>query len=306
MSSALQRACIVLLQEANALLPPIRLSRIARHLGARIEYDNHVPIRNEEASLKFVNGSIVLWVSREKFENHTTRKRARFSIAHEIGHLMLYRMLGTKILDISNGSSQSYSYVERLCDIAGSHLLMPRSVLAKQLRQCGLTSVGFGQLLNQFDVSESAMFRAMVDLIPRGAIIEWRKYRRHSVEPLVWRVWNTWRPAMGRDLSSWLPNGCTLKHVVGVEDPSNIPADRPVTYARINLCLNRSIVVRDSFAVRWPCRVLQAQHAFPALSSGPGKDRANHDSESGRYVMMVGAPNQINFGHFFTKEAKSQ
>ena len=306
MSAALQRACIVLLQEANAQGPPIRLSRIARHLGASIEYDNHVPIRNEEASLRFVNGKIVLWVSRDKFENYTTRKRARFSIAHEIAHLMLYRMLGTKVLDCSNNSRQSYLYVERLCDIAGSHILIPRSALLKQLRKSGLTSAGFGQLLDQFDVSESALFRAIVDLTPRGSIIEWRKYRRHSVEPLVWRVWNTWRPAMGRDLSSWLPKGCTLKHVVGVEDPSSVSTDNPVTYPRVKLCLNKSIVVRDSIAVRWPSRVCQAQCALPDLPSEARKYPANHDLESGRYIMVFGAPNQLDLGQFPTKGALSQ
>lgn len=303
-SNALQQACITLMSAADAQGVPVRLSKIARHLGARIEYDRHIQIKNEEAALKFVDGKIVLWVSRCKFEDKRTRKRARFSIAHEIGHLILYRVLGTELLKYTHASSHLYSYVEKLCDVAGSHILIPRSILSTRLREFGLTSIEFARLLDLFDVSEAALFRAIADLVPRGAVIEWRRYRRHSAEPVSWRVWNTWRPALGKGNSSWLPTGCTMKHVFGTRDPNCLSINRPTGYTRINLNLNRSVVTRDAVTVLWPIPYCQAQHSLTDYSNVRARREVDQDSMSGRYVMLVGENDRVDHRQFGAQESE--
>ncbi len=133
--SALRRACALLLAEAGQARPPVRLKSVLRRMQVDIVY--HEEQAGEEvASLTFGDGRVRLVIAKGQFLERP--RRARFSIAHEIGHLIVLQALGAEGLDLGEGDAEAYAEMERLCDFAASHLLMPREQLAAAVRQRGI------------------------------------------------------------------------------------------------------------------------------------------------------------------------
>lgn len=284
---AMRRACDQLLAQVGEPRPPIKLAPLARLLGAKLDYSEGGPLGREEAAIRFDNGELVLWVSRKKFENYKTRKRARFSIAHEIGHLLLFKMLGPEFLDHSESSQESYEFSEELCDFAGSQILIPRQALAAALRDRSFTLPEIRALEDLFDVSLTALLKAVADLVPDGAVIELRKYRRRPSEPVAWRVWNVSTGATSTKRSSWLPAGCTMKHILGLTAPDLLPADIPVFHSGLRLVQGRALRTRDGIAARsvtgWAQRdFLDGDH------TRLGATGLLEDVQAGRVMLLVG------------------
>ena len=298
--AAIRRACSALLAETGTQKIPVRLSPLVRYLGATIRYDNDASLGNEEATLRLnKENRIVLCVSREKFEERSTR--ARFSIAHEIGHIILYRILGPEYLEHCEADNRAYKFTERLCDFAASHLLMPRAHLSTALRARGFTAQGFRELANIFDVSAHALFKSIADLVPDGAVIEWRRFQRKSTEALTWRVENTYLASAANNFSSWLPRGCTLpKHVKGFGGPKDLSLEKPEARSRVTLCLGRSRVTRDTVVCLWPLDDPYAQQKFLSAvhenSSG-----FLQDVSQGRLMMLVGKKGRVDYQQFGVK-----
>jgi hypothetical protein len=297
--AGIRRACYSLLAEAGAIRPPTRLAPLARRLGAELQYDDELQIGREEASLRLVDDRLVLWVAQSKFENPQTRQRARFSIAHEIGHLLLFQTFGPEFLQHSEADEKSFVLTERLCDYVASHLLIPRSSLAEALRARGFTSHGFNYLRKLFDVSASSLFRAIADLPPLGSIIEWRSYRRHSGEHMAWRVWETYGSSAAASLSSWLPSGCTLKHALHIGEVSALTPNEPVARPNITLSLGGSRVHRDSVICLWPVPGNHAENRLVRTSAlGKTGPEFEQDESAGRMLMAVGQRGRLDFAQF--------
>jgi hypothetical protein len=286
---AMARACQELLSQIESLRPPIRLAPLARLLGVQLRYDDDRPIGSEEAAIKFVDGELVLWVSKAKFESRRTRRRARFSIAHEIGHLLLFKMLGPEFLDHSEANNEAYALTERLCDFAGSQILMPRRQLSEALRERSFTSNGIRSLEELFDVSSPALLRAVADLVPDGGVLELRRFRRHSGEALTWRVWSTSTASTATDLTSWLPTGCTLKHIHGLQAPESLSLDVAVFQSNLLLVRGKARMARDGIAALWPSGTKFQQHEL--LVKDQLRLRASNltqDTDGGRLMLLIG------------------
>ena len=226
---------------------------------------------------------VVLCLSRDKFEKRSTR--ARFSVAHEIGHIILYKTLGSEHLEYCESDNRSYKFTLRLCDYAASHLLMPRAHLSSALRARGFTAQGFYQLSNIFDVTAHALFKSIADLVPNGAVIESRRFQRKSTEALTWRVENTYLASAANNLSSWLPRGCTLlKHVKESGSPKDLSIEKPEARSAVTLCLGRSRVTRDAVVCLWPLNDPYAQQKIlPAVNSSGFLQ----DVSQGRLMMLA-------------------
>ena len=68
------------------------------------------------------------------------KARQNFSITHEIAHTFLIEhepFLRAPKREKGIGESSNYGVVERLCDIAAAELLLPESLFAKDVWQCG-------------------------------------------------------------------------------------------------------------------------------------------------------------------------
>ena len=295
--AAIRRACVALLVETGMQYLPIRLSVLARHLGATIRYGDDVLHGNEEAALKLVNNRIVLCVSRAKFENYRTRARARFSIAHEIGHLILFKLLGPTVLESSDANRRAYQRTERLCDVAASHLLMPRSDLSSALRAREFTHRGVNEIRGIFDVSAAALFKAVADLVPDGCVLEWRYFRRHPAEEQTWRVLNTYTASRPTRLASWMPFGCTLKHIEGFSSPNTLSPDRPEGRTKLTLSLGNSWATKDAVVCVWPLNGNSSQRALLSLPQRP-VSRIVQDPSHGRLMMIVGKVGRVDFRQF--------
>lgn len=295
-AAAIKRACASLLLEAGLDRPPVRLSKLARFLGARISYNDDHVVGKEIASLKIVDDRIVLWVSRKDFENRRTRTRARFSIAHEIGHLILFKIIGPSFLEYSEGSSDKYQEVERLCDLAASHLLMPRDYLSDALMQGGIGSANFRSLQKFFDVSEEALLRSVADIVPDGLVIELRMTARNHYEEKVWRVEKIYAPGSATRKTFWLPKGCTLKHIEGLYIPDALPFDTPVPRTGLKLVRGKIKATRDAVVVRWPYPQVQQEGLLPGDKLV--KSELRRDLNVGRVMVLTGTMGRLAFNHF--------
>jgi len=286
---AMSRACEQLLEQLGSLRPPIKLAPLARLMGAKLDYGDRPSLGSEEAAIRFVDGELVLWVSRSRFENVRTRKRARFSIAHELGHLLMFRMLGPEFLDHSETDAASYALTERLCDFAASQILMPRSLLRTATQERTFTTSGLRSLGDLFGVSSPALLKAIADLVPDGAVIELRKFRRRPAETLSWRVWAVATAASANGLGSWLPTGCTLKHLGGLRAPESLPDDEATLLRGLTLIRGRTRNMRDAIATR-DARGRALQRDFlPHDHARLATSALVQDEAAGRVLLLMAA-----------------
>jgi len=246
--AALTRACAQLLSQTGQHRPPVSLKSIGRALGIEYEYEK-AAAGNEEASLSFSDGRMRLHISRNRFRSNP--RRARFSIAHEMAHVILIRALGPGAIDAGESDRASYEAVERLCDFAASHLLLPREQLAAALRERGIGRGGTWALTTLFEVSQEALFRSIADLVPDGSVLLWRRYRRNAREDLTWRVWGSYTPLHAISNRPWLPRGCTLKHLAIGHLLDHAEPDRAVLARDVELQLNGPVTRHDLVATRW-------------------------------------------------------
>lgn len=288
---AMRRATSALLAETGSVKPPVKLSKLATHLGARIAYNDENRTGNEEASLKLVEGAITLWVSRQRFEK--SRQRALFSIAHEIAHLMIFRLAGERALNFTERGTDEYVFTERLCDFTASHLLLPRAWLAEAIRHRSIRYNDTREISKLFGVSFSALLRAVADLIPDGIVLEWRRYRRTRKEALTWRIWATFPSSPSNNFDTWYPLGWTLRHVHGCPDPGALQVDRPkiAQHLKIDGRGKKPQGAQDAILVRWP--LIYASDQLTMIGNEPVPE-IEMDHVSGRLMMVLGAANRLD------------
>lgn len=138
-----------LLTTAGVAQPPINIERLARYLGVR-----------EVVTADFLDADACLVTGRSGHrivvKDKSSKRRRRFSIAHELGHLLLshggisYR--GAKIAERKRE--------ERLCDLIAEELLMPIELFRPraEARLRGVTAIE--SLATEFDTAiESTAIR---------------------------------------------------------------------------------------------------------------------------------------------------
>ncbi len=293
LESAAVRLCSASLVAASQEAAPVQLSSVARSLGAEIIYnDDSERVGEEEASLTLSAGRVSLWVSRAKFQRSPSR--ARFSIAHEISHLLLIRSLGPEIIDRADGDPAVYDTVERLCDLMASNILVPRHHLSLALRERGLGRASVASLANLFQISRETLFRAIPDLVPDGALIEWRRYKRKPSEAFGWRVWKSYRRSDAQDFSSWLPAGCTLAHMTRIGAVEDMAIDTPIARPGIFLVKGKREWPRDAVLCRWGPNDRYHQ---PTLDGG-AEVQGSQSSPPDCFLAVVGQRGRVDFAQF--------
>jgi Zn-dependent peptidase ImmA (M78 family) len=158
----IQRQAVKLLQTLKVEKAPVPVERIAKHLGAHVRYS---ALDDEISGMVYINaGTPVIGVNLLHHPN-----RQRFTVAHEIGHLVLHRPLVTsavhvdrsfKVLKRDNTASLGIHDVEIEANQFAAELLMPRFLLSVALGD-DLIDVDDEQFLKnlatQFKVSRQAM-----------------------------------------------------------------------------------------------------------------------------------------------------
>ena len=161
-----------LLQEYRIYEPPVPVEDIANSLGAMI-IRNHFD--GSESGFTYRNGPRVII----GINSRTSRKRQRFSIAHEIGHLVLHnnRLIVDHAvrIDWRDGvSSLGTNRQEIEANSFGATLLMPPDMVISHVKEyasrISQPGVGFPRdeliagLARDFDVSSEAMGFRLINL----------------------------------------------------------------------------------------------------------------------------------------------
>src|SRR2546428_2618928 len=108
---------------------PVNPFRIARELGAEVV--EH-PLEAGEAMLVRAGGRLAIVVEPSLFSSPTRRTRLRFTLAHELAHLVLDEVAASS----PRGPVYiEYSQRERLCNLLASNLLIPRDCLISCLQE---------------------------------------------------------------------------------------------------------------------------------------------------------------------------
>jgi Zn-dependent peptidase ImmA (M78 family) len=164
--SRIQERVRQLLRDAKVANPPIPIERIARDAGAVLRYE---PFEGDLSGLLFREGEQVI-IGVNALHSKT---RQRFTIAHELGHLILHASHG---LHVDRGfptrardsvSSQAVDAEEIQANTFAAELLMPSDLLREDLQARVLdfeNDTLVPELADRYKVSTQAMTFRLVNL----------------------------------------------------------------------------------------------------------------------------------------------
>jgi Zn-dependent peptidase ImmA (M78 family) len=165
-----------LLIENKVVRPPVRVERIARKIGARIVAQS-------------LDDGVSGFVYKDKTQSiigvntYHSRTRQRFTIAHELGHLLLENRQGIHVdqgdflLKFRNeDSSKGTIDQERDANLFAAELLLPRGLLEKDVESLNAISVTddsqLRELAKRYEVSLQALLIRLSSMgIPGKAVL---------------------------------------------------------------------------------------------------------------------------------------
>lgn len=196
---------------------PVDVYKLAAKRGFTIVEDLFGPAC-EEGQLLPISGGY-----RVRLRGSATEARKRFSLAHEIGHSYFYRDEGVgprHVIGILNSAERSAE--EKICNLFAGTLLMPSSVLRKQLHENVATSpASISSILQRVATN----FRVSIPaLLMRIGILELE-------QPTCLLIWSTFKPNPRKQTSPKL----RIEFSLGLGEWSNrrFWNDTPVADAKI-------------------------------------------------------------------------
>lgn len=213
--AAIRSACLRLLERCGIHTPPVPLNPLLEALDVAFSWSRSGPHWQEgqsSASLQVREGRLAIFIH-EEYAYHRWR-RTRFSIAHELAHALLYRILDDSELSESlDKDNESHRYLERLCNLGAAEILMPTHMFRISLRENTLSPKGLLDLYDTFLVSENSLLWKVTSLLPETSVTRWRKHARNSDEKVEPRVISCYPPYRHWEVAPWLPSGATTKHI---------------------------------------------------------------------------------------------
>lgn len=149
-----------LLSEFGVHSPPVPVERIAKSLGAQIQYS---PFDGDLSGMAFIKDGIpIIGVNSLHHPN-----RQRFTLAHELAHILLHRSEIESTVHVDKGSLRRDALAaagiddkEITANAFAAELLMPQAFLAAALDGRTIDTEDDGaikDLAKRFKVSEAAM-----------------------------------------------------------------------------------------------------------------------------------------------------
>lgn len=209
---AMVRACLQVRENANELAPPFGLASILKVLGAR-KMERQMDCLGK---LEVDDGGYVVVV-----QSHQNWRRSRFTVAHEIGHILILNALvgDTKMLR-SLQDPIHWNRVERLCDFAASELLLPCDDVQSAIRNLKTTHV-IKYLYDRYMCSRAALLHRLTALHPGLVGLVWKFHARHPAEKQTWRVsWCSSRKYWWPGMTARRISPDVLSHVAQSGTPS--------------------------------------------------------------------------------------
>jgi len=144
-------------------LLPVNIHKISGDYGVRVEY---TPMFSESGVVSIESGKPIIRVNSTE-----TERRQRFTVAHELGHIVLHHLTEEKpeFRDpTQNYTLANYDVRERDANRFAATILMPPEVVRSILNSEGITNVDV--LADRFGVSTAAM---TIRLKTMGILPEW-------------------------------------------------------------------------------------------------------------------------------------
>ena len=181
---AMRFLCHRLRSEAREIQPPLGLRKMLSILGGRIRLrDDLVGV---DGVLEVDHRGYLVGIS-----SHQSWRRQRFTIAHEIGHILLMQSLAQNPKALSSMSHPDHwAHVEALCNFAARELLVPLADLEAQMEPDpleALDSAMLAQLYDRYLVSYYALGRRLID-VGLDAVVFWKRQARRNGRERTWRV----------------------------------------------------------------------------------------------------------------------
>lgn len=139
-------------------------------------------------------------------------KRQRFSIAHELAHIIIYMITNDNYVRDLNSSENRK--IEKICNIGASELLIPNDYFFKIFNPSLLSVEYLKELQRRFLTSYEVLFSKINSSYPQIGITLWKKIARNQMEEEQFRVVRAFHRYSKEMKYPWLPNGCTIKHVI--------------------------------------------------------------------------------------------
>lgn len=267
--SAVKVICRQILASLNLTTSPVPLNPICRKFHLKVLY-NKIS-KKEDSFLKISPTGFEIEISQLK-----NWRRNRFTIAHELTHLIIFNAISRPI---NSFDKKQYDEIERLCDIGASELLINEIELEKSLRDHGLSKEGLKIIYDKFMVSYDALFLKLSEYLNANILI-WRNYSRHEREKKEYRVYKHFPKYKFAVKSTWLPNGCTAKHI------SPIPFDmveKTSILEDFRILINDKVTNCSSLTFLFPHSRTTTTN-LPIFEDIPVKDESLYDE---CYIMII-------------------
>lgn len=174
------------LLKSNIIWLPVNPFEIARHSGWVILSADDVAKEAGVSRDNVITGKdsdVWMWNGHYKivYNEKSYLDRIRFTIAHEIGHIVLNHLIEFKQTRLSRGglTKQEYWVLEREADIFATNLLMPEEwVRIENTNYVSLAELG--RLKNAFQVSWEAIINRLDELSIQSKEISYRTFERRK------------------------------------------------------------------------------------------------------------------------------
>lgn len=155
-----RKRALALLDQHAIKAPPVPVERIARSRGIRVEY---APLDDELSGLAYVRENVpIIGINALHAPN-----RQRFTLAHELGHVLLHRQELERAVHVDRGSlrrdalaAEGVDSIEIEANAFAAELLMPTHLLVSALKRHPVDledDKAVATLAKRFRVSDAAM-----------------------------------------------------------------------------------------------------------------------------------------------------
>jgi hypothetical protein len=165
-SGAARKALEAMIPNSSEAGIPINVHAAARYVG--IEHILDLEASDCDGLLSATSSGTYV----ASLRKGQSQSRKRFTLAHEIGHLVVFRSIGHANRPVNLGQigcrthSPDEKDEERLCDILAAELVMPRTQFLQTMDEAGVSAATLPEIARRFGVSLQAAGRRVAQLIP--------------------------------------------------------------------------------------------------------------------------------------------
>ena len=215
----------------------VRISKIAEFYKAKVEYasilhDGHMSI-NDDGYLIKINRNI-------------PSVRMRYTLAHEIGHIVYLQNYGDE--EVQNAKSSKLE--EHFCQRFAANLLMPDNLLNLPLEWEKLSLIGLIKKARQLNVNAGSLAMRIVEQMPLdgGVLLLRLMGKRENWSDKKWRLHWGYFPALQ---GAFIPNHQKLKDfpVVNAIEKGELDGGKEMYFSNVKLAFGHIKTSRNLAAV---------------------------------------------------------